>query len=45
MHTAALDTRSITTKPVGKKRSAPLDPQVADRLLDLLSNDDMFRFS
>jgi hypothetical protein len=30
-------------KPAAKMRSAPLDPQVADRLLDLLSSDDAFR--
>jgi len=43
MQTAALDTRSNTAKPAAKKRSAPLDLQVADRLLDLLSTDDAFR--
>jgi hypothetical protein len=32
-------TQAVTTK----RRSAPLDPQVADRLLDLLSTDDTFR--
>lgn len=40
MHTA-LDTRTqVSTRT---KRSAPLDPQVADRLLALLSTDDAFR--
>ncbi|QNP41858.1 NHLP-related RiPP peptide [Lysobacter solisilvae (ex Woo and Kim 2020)] len=43
MHTAVLDAPSTTAKPVAKKRSAPLDPQLADRLLDLLSTDDAFR--
>ena len=32
---------TATTAP--RKRSAPLDPQAADRLLDLLSTDDAFR--
>jgi len=43
MHTAVLDTRTTTATPTTKKRSVPLDPQVADRLLDLLSSDDEFR--
>ena len=43
MQTAVLDSRSTAAKPAAKKRSAPLDPQVADRLLDLLSSDDAFR--
>lgn len=43
MQTAVLESRSTTAKPAAKKRSAPLDPQVADRLLDLLSTDDTFR--
>ena len=43
MQTAVLESRSTVTKPAAKKRSAPLEPQVADRLLDLLSTDDAFR--
>lgn len=42
MQTAVLDARTTTTL-AAKKRSAPLDPQVANRLLDLLSSDDKFR--
>ena len=41
MQATSLDTSTqVSTR---KKRSAPLDPQVADRLLDLLSTDDTFR--
>ena len=43
MQTAVLESRSTVAKPAAKKRSAPLDPHVADRLLDLLSSDDAFR--
>lgn len=43
MQTAVLESRSTIAKPAAKRRSAPLDPQVADRLLDLLSSDDAFR--
>jgi putative modified peptide len=32
-----------TKKGAGKKQAAPLDPKVADRLLDLLSTDNEFR--
>lgn len=42
MQTAVFDARTTTT-PAAKKRSAPLDPQVADLLLGLLSSDDEFR--
>jgi putative modified peptide len=40
MHIALDSNTQVSTR---KKRSAPLDPQVADRLLDLLSTDDAFR--
>lgn len=41
MQAIAMDTSTqVSTR---KKRAAPLDPQVADRLLDLLSTDDAFR--
>jgi hypothetical protein len=43
MQTAVLETHSTAVLPVGKRRSASLDPQVADRLLDMLSSDDGFR--
>jgi putative modified peptide len=43
MHAISLDTSKSTQVSTAKKRSAPLDPQVADRLLDLLSTDDAFR--
>ena len=43
MQTAVLESRSTAAKPAAKKRSVPLDPHVADRLLDLLSSDDAFR--
>lgn len=41
MQAVALDTRPQVSER--KKRSAPLDPQTADRLLELLSTDDGFR--
>jgi putative modified peptide len=34
---------SATSHARPNRRTAPLDPQVADRLLDLLSTDDAFR--
>ena len=43
MHGTALESHINSTKPARKDPSAPLDPQVADRLLDLLSSDDNFR--
>lgn len=43
MQAAVLEARNTTAKPATKRRSAPLDPQVAGRLLDLLSSDDKFR--
>jgi putative modified peptide len=43
MQAISLDTSKSTQASTAKKRSAPLDPQVADRLLDLLSSDDAFR--
>lgn len=43
MQAAVLGARNTTAKPATKRRSAPLDPQVAGRLLDLLSSDDKFR--
>lgn len=43
MHSTTLDSRAIRTKPTEKQRTIPLDPQVADRLLDMLSSDDKFR--
>lgn len=42
MQSVAIDT-STHVSSVAKKRSAPLDPKAADRLLDLLSTDDVFR--
>lgn len=39
----AIATDTSTRVSTRKKRAAPLDPQVADRLLDLLSTDDAFR--
>jgi putative modified peptide len=36
-------TETFQRKTTQKQRSASLDPQVADRLLDLLSTDDAFR--
>jgi putative modified peptide len=39
MQTADLESRSTAAK----KRSATIDPKLADRLLDLLSTDDAFR--
>lgn len=42
MRTAVLEPCATTT-PTAKKRSAPLDPQVADRLLDLPSTNNAFR--
>lgn len=41
MHPIAQDTSAQIS--LRKKRSAPMDPQVADQLLDLLSTDDTFR--
>lgn len=43
MQTIALETNGVTASLGSKQRSAPLDPQVADRLLDLLASDDAFR--
>ena len=43
MHATALESATSATKPAAKQRTVPLDPQVADRLLDLLSSDDKFR--
>jgi len=43
MQTIALDTNGVTAQLGSKQRSAPLEPQVADRLLDLLASDDAFR--
>lgn len=40
---SVLEMRSTTAMSATKKRSAPLDPKLADRLLDLLSSDDAFR--
>ncbi|MEG3193278.1 NHLP-related RiPP peptide [Lysobacter sp. D1-1-M9] len=42
MQSVALDTNTHVSA-VARKRSAPLDPKAADRLLDLLSTDDAFR--
>lgn len=42
MQTMTVET-SKHTAAAAKQRSAPLEPQVADRLLDLLSSDDAFR--
>ena len=42
MQSVSVDT-SAHVASTAKKRSAPLDPQTADRLLDLLSSDDAFR--
>jgi putative modified peptide len=39
--TSVASTTAVTAR--AKPRSAPLDPQIADRLLDLLSTDDAFR--
>lgn len=43
MHSAVPHIRTTTASSTTKKRSAPLDPKVADRLLELLSSDDEFR--
>lgn len=44
MQTTTADvTVSARAATSGKKRSAPLEPQVADRLLDLLCTDNEFR--
>lgn len=43
MQTAVLEARSTAAKPAAKKRSAPLDPKMATKLLDLLSSDDSYR--
>jgi putative modified peptide len=43
MQTALLEMCNTVATTSAKKRSAPLDPQAADRLLDLLSSDDSFR--
>jgi len=42
MQSVSVDT-SAHVASTAKKRSAPLDSQTADRLLDLLSSDDAFR--
>lgn len=41
MHANAIKLES--TAPSSKKTSARIDPQVADRLLELLGTDDVFR--
>ena len=41
MHANAI--KFDSTAPSSKKTSARIDPQVADRLLELLGTDDMFR--
>ncbi|MGH8025562.1 MAG: NHLP-related RiPP peptide [Pseudoxanthomonas sp.] len=41
MHANAIDFDSAT--PSAKKAAARIDPQVADRLLELLGTDDVFR--
>lgn len=43
MQRAVLETHTTAAMPAARKRSAPLDPQVAERLLQLLSLDDEFR--
>ncbi|MHB8912072.1 MAG: NHLP-related RiPP peptide [Lysobacter sp.] len=43
MQTVSIETSKHAATTAKKQRSAPLEPQVADRLLDLLSTDDMFR--
>lgn len=43
MQSAALEVRTDSEMPTTTKRSAPIDPLLADRLLDLLSSDDAFR--
>ena len=44
MQTMSVETsKHAAATATAKQRSAPLEPQVADRLLDLLSTDDMFR--
>lgn len=43
MQTIALEANGVTTSLGSKQCSAPLEPQVADRLLDLLASDDAFR--
>ena len=43
MQTVSIETSKHAATTAKKQRSAPLEPQVADRLLDLLSSDDAFR--
>lgn len=43
MQIIGLETNAVTASLGSKQRSAPLEPQVADRLLDLLASGDTFR--
>ncbi|GAB3387087.1 NHLP-related RiPP peptide [Lysobacter fragariae] len=43
MQTIAMDTNRTSPALAARPRSAPIDPQVADRLLDRLASDDDFR--